>query len=592
MKTYLYTLVLIFIPLLLSGQNTPRGISYQAVARDVTGDELENANISVKLSVLSGAIDGPAEWVETHNVTTNRFGLFELVIGQGSHFGGTAESFGKVQWGNGPHFLKVEIDFGTGYRFLGTNQFFAVPYALYAENAGNAEDTRDDQQLSYDPETQLLTLENGGTIDLSTLIQNVDNDNTNELITRFELDGDSLSITDAGGTRTVNLSKYTAVGKDAQDLSLTGNILSVTNDDTPVDLSGFLDNTDNQELIYNSEYGYLSIEGSQQEPINIKNIINQYDKVKDADADSTNEIQYLSYDGQNLRLSKGNAIPLSVNDADADPENEIQDLRYQNHKIWVTKNEDSTIVDLNPYLKDDQQLNIENNTLYLTGDNPSQVPLDGDPFNEIQDLTLSKDTLTITKNNNATKIGLSKYLDNTDAQELELNGNELTLTGDNPTTVNIDADPSNEIQNLSYDNSTYDLTLDGGGNGVNISPVKIAFRAKRDKDFTTVVQPGDSLELEFDSTLLNMGDDFEDNKLTVPINGAGLYQFTIRYKYTDDNSYIEILKNGSRLEELEKDNSYSLLIELEANDEISLCLYSDSGPTSPEKGEFSGFRVY
>jgi len=37
-------------------------------------------------------------------------------------------------------------------------------------------------------------------------------------------------------------------GTDNQDLSLTANTLSLTNDATTVDLSGYLDNTDNQNL--------------------------------------------------------------------------------------------------------------------------------------------------------------------------------------------------------------------------------------------------------------------------------------------------------------------------------------------------------
>jgi hypothetical protein len=55
-------------------------------------------------------------------------------------------------------------------------------------------------------------------------------------------------IGNAGASTTVNLSQYLD-NTDAQDLSLSGNILSVTNDPTAdVDLSQYLDNTDTQNL--------------------------------------------------------------------------------------------------------------------------------------------------------------------------------------------------------------------------------------------------------------------------------------------------------------------------------------------------------
>jgi hypothetical protein len=55
-------------------------------------------------------------------------------------------------------------------------------------------------------------------------------------------------IGNAGASTTVDLSQYLD-NTDAQDLSLSGNILSVTNDPTAdVDLSQYLDNTDTQNL--------------------------------------------------------------------------------------------------------------------------------------------------------------------------------------------------------------------------------------------------------------------------------------------------------------------------------------------------------
>ena len=60
-----------------------------------------------------------------------------------------------------------------------------------------------------------------------------------------ELSGDQLGLTRSSAT--VDLSPYLD-DTDQQDLSLAGTTLGLTNDPTPVDLSGFLDNTDVQTL--------------------------------------------------------------------------------------------------------------------------------------------------------------------------------------------------------------------------------------------------------------------------------------------------------------------------------------------------------
>lgn len=73
----------------------------------------------------------------------------------------------------------------------------------------------------------------------------------------------------------------------------------------------------------------------------------------------------------------------------------------------------------------------------ISGDGTTANPLivtevDADITNEIQDLSLNSTTniLTITNNGNATNIDLSPFLDNTDAQDLSLSGDVLSLTGD------------------------------------------------------------------------------------------------------------------------------------------------------------------
>lgn len=115
------------------------GINYQGAATDANGDELTNQSISIRASVLSTSANGNLEWEETHSTTTDQFGLFNVVIGQGTNTtNGATATFDDMDWGSGNHFLKIEMDAsgGTNYAMIGTTQMMSVPYALYAKSAG------------------------------------------------------------------------------------------------------------------------------------------------------------------------------------------------------------------------------------------------------------------------------------------------------------------------------------------------------------------------------------------------------------------------------------------------------------------------
>jgi len=121
----------------LSFAQTPQAINYQGVARDNSGNVIANQAVSLRLSILSGSATGIAVYVETHDLTTDGFGLFALKIGQGTVVTG---NFDSISWGSSTYFYKVEIDpaGGDNYQLVGTNQFLSVPYALYAEHSGSS----------------------------------------------------------------------------------------------------------------------------------------------------------------------------------------------------------------------------------------------------------------------------------------------------------------------------------------------------------------------------------------------------------------------------------------------------------------------
>lgn len=115
----------------------PQMLSYQGVARDNGGSELSMQTIGVLTSIRQYSPTGAVMYSESHNPTTNAFGLFKLNIGGGNYLTG---SFSTIDWSAGPYFLDIELDAtgGTNYQPMGVSEFLSVPYALYAETSGNA----------------------------------------------------------------------------------------------------------------------------------------------------------------------------------------------------------------------------------------------------------------------------------------------------------------------------------------------------------------------------------------------------------------------------------------------------------------------
>lgn len=128
----LLAVVLFSFSAVVYGQ-TPGGINYQAVARDGSDALLKNKSLTVKAVILTGSSGSNVEYTETHTVNTNDYGLFTIIVGQGS----TTDNFGALSWGTKNHHLKIEIDAGSGFVNMGTVPFQAVPYALSAKTVEN-----------------------------------------------------------------------------------------------------------------------------------------------------------------------------------------------------------------------------------------------------------------------------------------------------------------------------------------------------------------------------------------------------------------------------------------------------------------------
>lgn len=136
MKKIFTFLACLLIAVTLFAQ-APEGVVYQAEARNNSGETIANEKLEVEITILEGSINGNVSWEGKHEIITNDFGMFVLVIGTGKNTSGY--EFDKINWADQSHFLNVQVkDPATGLWIdMGTTQFLSVPYALHAKTAGS-----------------------------------------------------------------------------------------------------------------------------------------------------------------------------------------------------------------------------------------------------------------------------------------------------------------------------------------------------------------------------------------------------------------------------------------------------------------------
>ncbi|MGE0771229.1 MAG: hypothetical protein AB7K37_05925 [Cyclobacteriaceae bacterium] len=384
----------------------PQGINYQGVARDSEGKPVASRDIAIRVTILNNGPSGETEYSEVHEVMTNQFGLFTIVIGQGQS---AVSSFNFIGWANGSKWLQIEMDIngGRSFQLMGSQQLMSVPYALYAQYAGNSFEAGQGIEISNNRIT------NTG---------DSDNNPSNELNTAVTLGADhKLRISDAGGTKEADLSPLLGASQNLSNVLSIGNSAGnqpITNLGTPTS------DSDAATKAY-------------------------VDAHTDGDSDPANEIQDLTLNGNTLKVTN-NTNASSIDLLPYLDNTDNQDLTLNLTTSSLQLSGDGTPVSLAPYLDntDNQDLTLSADVLALTGD---ATPVDLSVYR--QSLTKTGNNLGIT--GTAGTVDLSPYLDNTDAQGISLNPgtNILSISG-NASTV---------------DFSPYKQTLNNAGNTLNIS---------------------------------------------------------------------------------------------------------------------------
>lgn len=136
MKTRLTLSAAFSLMFYLASSQVPQGFTYQAIARDGSGQIIANTTLPVRITIQTSLTGGTTIWEEEHmSVTSNQFGLISLVVGTETKKAGTAATFSAIDWNAQPLYLKTTIRYpGTAWTVMGTTQLWSVPYSMVAKD--------------------------------------------------------------------------------------------------------------------------------------------------------------------------------------------------------------------------------------------------------------------------------------------------------------------------------------------------------------------------------------------------------------------------------------------------------------------------
>jgi hypothetical protein len=153
MKRFILALFhFLFAITLLAQQAPPQGINYQAVVYSSTGNQQPGVNsagqqllnthpVKVTFTFTSGN-QGPEIYKEEHDgISTDQYGLVNVIIGQGSQL--SSNAFNQIDWSSGDLFLKVNIFVYPdppvqSFNVSSNQKLWSVPYTLYADHANSS----------------------------------------------------------------------------------------------------------------------------------------------------------------------------------------------------------------------------------------------------------------------------------------------------------------------------------------------------------------------------------------------------------------------------------------------------------------------
>jgi uncharacterized protein (TIGR02145 family) len=125
MKNLFLTGFILLFSLAIMAQ-TPAMFNYQAVIRDSNSDILINEDINLTVEIVKTTESGVVVFSETHETSTNAYGVVNVKIG-------SVNSLAGIDFSDDSYFVRISVD----DVFMGASQLLSVPYALHAKTADN-----------------------------------------------------------------------------------------------------------------------------------------------------------------------------------------------------------------------------------------------------------------------------------------------------------------------------------------------------------------------------------------------------------------------------------------------------------------------
>ncbi|HOU95838.1 MAG TPA: hypothetical protein PLN06_04350 [Bacteroidales bacterium] len=125
--------LLFFIFLFTLQAQVPQGINYQAVARDAAGEVIPETELKVRIGILTNVEPPIVVYEAQYSVTTNSFGLFQLMVGDPLATPVTG-SFSDIDWTVQPLFIRTSVYWNKEWQVMGSSELLSVPYAFVAQD--------------------------------------------------------------------------------------------------------------------------------------------------------------------------------------------------------------------------------------------------------------------------------------------------------------------------------------------------------------------------------------------------------------------------------------------------------------------------
>jgi hypothetical protein len=264
MKRFIHLSIFLFCALLFAQNENYNGISYQGVARDAEGGILSNETISVIFRIVDNPQGEGQLYQETHTVTTDSYGLFNLSIGSVNQ---DQYSFEDIQWGEYEYCgLAVSIDFNNDgiYADMGIMKMEDVPTAKWAKNAEQANwATMAGEANNADFANYAFNAENAGNAEEANYAYNATGELL-ETITNLQLQIDEISSVWEGG------GGFSGVTANTEAITILTNQISTLQEQ----VAALQNNNANASLMQTIETQSAQIAQLQTQVIDLYNVLN------------------------------------------------------------------------------------------------------------------------------------------------------------------------------------------------------------------------------------------------------------------------------------------------------------------------------